>query len=373
MNSSRLSFVFLLLSLLAAASVVGAAPAVADEEPLEQTAPEIVFPIVGETEFVDSFGAPRSGGRSHEGSDIMTDGVKGLPVVAAAAGTVKWVDEECCHLAIDHGDAWSTWYIHLNNDTPGTDDGQGRGIAPGIEEGTDVKRGQLIGWVGDSGNAEWVAPQLHFEMRKSGTAVNPYTALMEAPVLEAAASNYAGEFRDDEGAVHQENIDQLARLGITRGCNPPTNDRYCPQRLITRGEMAAFLRRYLDLPAAKDDHYRDDTDSIFQGDANAVTEAGIGFGCTATDYCPDEPLLREEMAQLLVRTYARAEPDRYTNTDGVDYFTDDQTSAYHESINRLKAAAVTVGCNPPDNDRFCPERPLTRAEMATFIARALNN
>lgn len=373
MNLSRLASICLLLSALAAAAVAGASPAAADEGTSDQATPDIVFPVVGETEFVDSFGAPRSGGRSHEGTDIMTNGVKGLPVVAAAAGIVKWVDEECCHLAIDHGEDWSTWYIHLNNDTPGTDDGSGWGIAPGLEVGTEVEKGELIGWVGDSGNAEWVAPQLHFEIRKSNTAVNPYPALVEAPVLDAPGSGYDGEFRDDDNSVHEENIDLLARMGITRGCNPPTNDQFCPQRLITRGEMAAFLRRYLNLPAAGEDFYRDDTDSIFQGDVNALTEAGIGFGCTATEYCPDVALLREEMAELLIRAYSPADPARYTNADGIDYFTDDEISAYHESINRLKAAAVTVGCNPPDNDRFCPERPLTRAEMATFIARALNN
>jgi murein DD-endopeptidase MepM/ murein hydrolase activator NlpD len=84
-------------------------------------------------------------------------------VYAAADGTISWVGSSCCSLGIDHDDGWETYYIHLNNDTPGTDDGQGWGVADGILPGTHVQAGQLIGWVGDSGNAEYVSPHLHFE------------------------------------------------------------------------------------------------------------------------------------------------------------------------------------------------------------------
>jgi len=73
----------------------------------------------------------------------------------------------------------------------------------------------------------------------------------------------------------------------------------------------------------------------------------------------------KKLAELLVRTFG------YTNPDGVDYFGDDEGSAFEVSINKLRAAGVTFGCNPPDNDLFCPLRSLTRGEMATFLARAL--
>ncbi len=332
---------------------------------------DIVFPVVGDVYYSDTWGAPRSGGRTHEGTDIMTYGVKGLPVVAAADGVVKWIGSTCCYLSIDHGGGWETWYIHLNNDTQNpdgsyTDDGQGWGIADGIEVGTEVVAGQLIGWVGDSGNAEWVAPQLHFEIRHDGVATNPYPYLVGAPVLdEPGPYVWNGYFRDDEGNTHEANIDKIAEAGITKGCNPPDNDKYCPYREITRGEMAAFLRRTLDLPSVEEDYFTDDTGDTFEDDINALAAAGIAFGCTETEYCSRTPLLRGEMAELLVRAFG------YTNPDGTDFFTDDDGHPFEDAINRLKAAGITVGCNPPDNTEYCPDRTLIRAEMATFFVRAL--
>ena len=80
--------------------------------------------------FIDDFYQTRSGGRIHSATDIMTNGVKGLPVVAAFDGVVSWIGGTCCYLSIDHGGGYETWYIHLNNDTPGTDDGAGMGHRP---------------------------------------------------------------------------------------------------------------------------------------------------------------------------------------------------------------------------------------------------
>jgi hypothetical protein len=146
---------------------------------------KLVFPIAGEYTYVRDFGDPRSGGRTHAGTDIMAD--KMVPVVAAADGTVRWMHDErggnCCAVALEHDDGWRSRYIHLNNDTPGTDDGRAVGIAPGIRVGARVKAGQLIGYVGDSGNAEATASHLHFELRRpDGTPVNPYASLQAAAV-----------------------------------------------------------------------------------------------------------------------------------------------------------------------------------------------
>ena len=359
-----------------------AAPASADE-PFD---PEnIIFPVDGAVTFSDDFGAPRSGGRTHEGNDLMTVDGKGVPVVTVAAGEVDWIGATCCYLSIDHGDGWETWYIHLNNDTPGTDDGEGWGIADGIAPGVTVTAGQLVGWIGDSGNAEASSPHLHFEIRFNGAAINPYPYLTAAqpgdpadpgdpvdPVdpVEPVPPAFEGTFRDDDDSVHQANIEIAADLGITKGCNPPLNDMFCPGGSITRGQMAAFLRRMLDLPAVATDYFADDSASVFEGDINALTEAGIAFGCDEENYCPGVPLLREEMAELLVRTFAPMHPEKYAAPDGADFFVDDDDSPFQESIDRLFHAGVTVGC-AEEPAQYCPLNPVSRAQMATFLARAM--
>jgi hypothetical protein len=55
----------------------------------------------------------------------------------------------------------------------------------------------------------------------------------------------AGTFTDDDGSIFESEIEALAAAGITRGCSPPTNDRYCPDGTVTREQMAAFLFRAL--------------------------------------------------------------------------------------------------------------------------------
>ena len=163
------------------------------------------FPIQGGSEFTDTFGACRGTGcsRTHEGIDIMEP--KMTPVLAVASGTVYWIHDDvgvnCCAFGLRHDDGWISYYIHLNNDTPGTDDGAVSGLAPGVVNGARIEAGQLVGWVGDSGNAEGTAPHLHFELRKPGNIViNPYESLLAATVLNAPlgdGSPRGCDFNDD--------------------------------------------------------------------------------------------------------------------------------------------------------------------------------
>jgi SpoIID/LytB domain protein len=172
-------------------------------------------------------------------------------------------------------------------------------------------------------------------------------------------------FVDDDGSVHEANIDFIAAAGITIGCNPPDNDRYCPDQSVTRGQMAAFLRRYLEIPASAGDAFGDDGNSIFHDDINALAAAGIAFGCDANRYCPDAPLRREEMAEFLVRAFG------YDDPGPGDLFDDDNTSQFQISIDALRTAGITKGCDLTNPRRFCPTEPMTRAQMASFLARAI--
>ena len=153
---------------------------------------ELTFPVDGPNQFTDTFYAWRSHG-DHHAQDLMAD--KMVPVVAAASGTIKYVNwssrhtnpARCCSMVLTHDDGWESWYLHLNNDTPGTDDGKGWGIAADLVPGSRVTAGQLIGWVGDSGNAENTPPHLHFQLvDPEGTIVNPYEALRAAEARKAA-------------------------------------------------------------------------------------------------------------------------------------------------------------------------------------------
>lgn len=152
----------------------------------------ITFPVIGPVQYSDTYGAPRSGDRTHAGQDLM--GSKMQELVAVADGTVTFLTiPEAPYgymLTITDDEGWSYHYVHINNDTPGTDDGQAaleHVFAAGIERGARVEAGQLVAYMGDSGNAESVGSQLHFEIEDpSGLNVNPYRALQEATVLTSA-------------------------------------------------------------------------------------------------------------------------------------------------------------------------------------------
>jgi hypothetical protein len=144
------------------------------------------FPVVGNVIFTDDFGDPRPGG-AHQGNDIMSR--RHQPAVAFEGG---WVEKHVgstlrtCMLYL-HGRSGMTYvYIHLNNDLTRSNDNDGgcrNGVAyaPGLRTGDRVRRGELVGYVGDSGDADGIQPHLHFEVRRpSGRAIDPYSYLLKA-------------------------------------------------------------------------------------------------------------------------------------------------------------------------------------------------
>jgi Peptidase family M23/FG-GAP-like repeat len=146
----------------------------------------ILFPVLGGGSYSNDYLGTRTSGL-HYATDIFAN--KHTPIVAATDGTVTFVSypqpSYGFMIRIVDADGYTYNYIHLNNDTPGTDDGLGDGrnaYAADIKRGAKVIKGQLLGWVGDSGNAETTPPHLHFEIyRPDNTPVNPYEILNEAP------------------------------------------------------------------------------------------------------------------------------------------------------------------------------------------------
>jgi len=174
-------------------AILSPVPTLSQSIPTPETRP-IIFPVFGQANFGRSFGDPRAGGRSHEGVDIFAP--KGTPVVAAVEGSIRsvvWPQASWGYsVTIRDGDGYTYHYIHLNNDTPGTDDGLGQGMhayAIGAERGAKVLKGQILGYVGDSGNAETTPPHLHFEIRKpnSRDPIDPYESLAAAERISTPA------------------------------------------------------------------------------------------------------------------------------------------------------------------------------------------
>lgn len=114
--------------------------------------------------FTDTWGAPRSGGRSHKGTDLMAS--NGAPAFAVADGVVRTGSGGAAGIALylraTNGDVF--FYAHNSSNV--------------ARNGERVKAGQLIARVGSSGNASSSAPHVHFEMQPGGGAsVNPYRFL----------------------------------------------------------------------------------------------------------------------------------------------------------------------------------------------------
>lgn len=105
-------------------------------------------------------------------------------------------------------------------------------------------------------------------------------------------------FTDDGESTHQDDINRAAEAGIASGCG---GGRFCPERNVTREEMASFLVNAFELPASEVDHFTDDETSIHEGPINALAASGITSGCTATTYCPKSNVTREQMAAFLHR------------------------------------------------------------------------
>ncbi|HEX7100239.1 MAG TPA: VanW family protein [Acidimicrobiia bacterium] len=176
-----------------------------------------------------------------------------------------------------------------------------------------------------------------------------------------------GTFYDDQGSVHEPAIEGLAASGITRGCHD-TKPIFCPNDPISRGQMAAFLDRALDLPSSQGGQFRDIDDSIYRDSIERLAEAGITRGCNppANDlFCPEKPITRGEMATFLVKALGLPPAEEASG------FRDLGDTVHAQDIEALAAAGITKGCNPPANDRYCPHSKVTRGEMATFLVRAL--
>ena len=400
---------------------------------------DLTFPVADpdrEAHYIDDFLYLRgNGSRLHAATDIMAP--KHRPVHAAVGGVVSFAPYPEPHygwmINIQGDDGRRYSYVHLNNDTPERD-GSGAWLdddAGGVEhayappiadavkakgsslhtgDGVRVERGELIGWVGDSGNAKGVAPHLHFEIHVTGPddtehRINPYHSLVAAEErgdvpgsVTPMSSGSGGSGGSDDGGdaddggdgddggdaddggdgderrrfsdvapgdTHASSIERLAEAGIVEPC---ADGRYCPTEAIGRGDLAAALTAALDLEASQPPRFTDVDASHPRAEAiAAVDEHGILRGYIDDRYGPDRPLTRAQLATVLVRAFevpsatAAVADFRFADVG------DDDTHA--ANIYATYEAGLTTGCR--DGTVYCGARDVTRAQIASFIDRQL--
>jgi hypothetical protein len=151
----------------------------------------------------------------------------------------------CCYAIVEHSDGWQSYYIHLNNDLYGTDDGRGVGVRTDLTAGTPVSRGEVIGWVGDSGNAEETVSHLHFELHNpEGDAVDPRPSLLAAQATRKFAQPQpVWPYVDDDGRRSEEAAALLLSQGILLGCDGSAV-RFCPDDLADSTLTSALADHY---------------------------------------------------------------------------------------------------------------------------------
>lgn len=176
---------------------------------------DVTFPTRPDAWFSDSYDACRSGcERMHKAADLM--GEKMWPLYAMVDGVVCRIDDGeedhyGRHLTLCGADGREYRYLHLNNDTPGTDDGQAgleHVYAPGIRAGQRVARGQLLAYMGDSGNAEATAPHLHLDIFDDDV-VDPYGDSRINPYPSLVAALERGDVADGS-VVHSDPVRRVA-------------------------------------------------------------------------------------------------------------------------------------------------------------------
>jgi len=197
-------------------------------------------------------------------------------------------------------------------------------------------------------------------------AVSVVAASLAASQLSAVAQ--PGGYADvPEDAYYSTPVADLAAEGVFEGTG--CDNGFCPGEVIDRKTMAVWIVRILDgaePPAATTSRFNDvDAGSFYSPFIERMTELGVTRGCgDGSGFCPDRAVTRAQMAVFLSRAYDLP--------DGPDPgFSDVPSDAWYAAdVARLAASGITVGCG--DGSMFCPGRDTTRAQMATFLWRAEN-
>jgi murein DD-endopeptidase MepM/ murein hydrolase activator NlpD len=234
----------------------------------------IMFPVLpdaalGRATWTDTYLAPRSNGRRHEGQDLM--GRKMLKLLACTDGVIVELRHQAAgnSLYLQGDDGYFYCYLHINNDRPGTDDASNilaNAFAPGMAVGTRVAMGDHIAYLGDSGNAEATGAHCHFEIRLpnarwyNAAACNAKYSLESARPAQLRGAVSAADFAPftDSGAFARQQAEDFlgqvpsdawlftAASNLNAGTITP--DRFIEDQLAStqvKGLVNPVLRLYL--------------------------------------------------------------------------------------------------------------------------------
>ena len=200
----------------------------------------------------------------------------------------------------------------------------------------------------------------------AGCAVAVALGLLPLP---ATASGSGDTYRDAASGTHAPAIAALKAAGILEGTDCGRN-RFCPSTPLQRRVMAVWIARAVDsqepttttaVPSFADV----DNKVWWAPHVERLARLRVTFGCSINPprYCPEEPVTRAEMSSFLARAFG-------LEASGRAGFADIAGNTHASSIDALATAEITAGC-ATGPIRYCPGSQVTRAQMATFLARAL--
>ncbi len=330
----------------------------------------LVWPVMARSQVNDTFGEDRDhGARHHEGIDIHAP--KLTPIVAVADGRVSKVTqvigtEDCCSLVIRHDDGWQSVYVHLNNDHYGTDDGLGAGVRGDLEVGTKVEAGEIIGWVGDSGNAEDTVDHLHFELRTpSGVAVDPADSLRSA--------RQKAEFPDLEPTwPYLDNKDRavewVAARILSDGLYLPCDEsgvNFCPDD-VADPEFVRDIARHLagSEPPVLEGRFQEV--QVFEplGDEQRMIDELLG--CSTQEPCLEFGVTESDLARAAAWALDEIESADITNPEVATELDQlEMLPPAAEAETQLRDSGLLGACRPP----LDTEQLLTREQVLISLVR----
>ena len=200
----------------------------------------------------------------------------------------------------------------------------------------------------------------------------PAAAASGAPVSAAVIPEQLEDlFSDDDGSTHEAHINVVAHLGLIDPCNSD-GTLFCPDDPLTRVLMAVALTRVMNLETPTDPdvgRFVDTAGHVHEPAVRAIAAQGITKGCDSVGpkFCPDGEVTRGAMASFLVRALDLEVPA----DPSVGAFVDIVGHTHEDHIRAIAASGITVGCNAAQQ-LFCPNAPVSRGQMATFLVRAFS-